>query len=352
VYLVFISLLLLLVVYLVPESKGSLYIKNLSEDILHREDVKAEPTDFLDENPSFVFSSSTEYVVFAFDGSKSNDMWKETRDFARDMKSRGKEIHFTYFINPIYLLTKEEAALNYTPPEITGFKKGASAIGYAESDESIKERIENIRGARGEGHEIGSHTVGHWNGANWKAEDWEREFSEFDKIFSLKNVLDIKNIAGFRAPELGINKNIFDSLHKRNYLYDSSLVGFAKDQPKIYGGIWQFPVKTIIFGENKKSVLAMDYSIYMTQTHAVDRVRKGTKEWERLYAEVYTAYLKYFYDNYRGNKAPVFIAHHFSKWNDGLYFEVMKNLAEEVCGKTDVKCISYKELAQVLNKQK
>ncbi len=45
-----------------------------------------------------------QYVNFAFDGSRSIGDWKKTLDFAKSMKNAGTEIHFTYFINAIYLV--------------------------------------------------------------------------------------------------------------------------------------------------------------------------------------------------------------------------------------------------------
>src|ERR1700759_2357249 len=40
-----------------------------------------------------------QFVVLAFDGSKSLGMWQETRKFAKDMTAAGKPVKFTYFIN-------------------------------------------------------------------------------------------------------------------------------------------------------------------------------------------------------------------------------------------------------------
>jgi hypothetical protein len=59
-------------------------------------------------------------------------------------------------------------------------------------------------------------------------------------------------------------------------------------------------------------------------------------------------YRKYFADNYYGNRAPVHIGHHFSKWNGGAYWNAMKTFAKEVCAKPEVKCVTYKELAAFL----
>ena len=88
-----------------------------------------------------------QYVVFAFDGSKSLPMWDETRQFADDM-TNGKyapspspnnqnptpekmPLKFTYFINSDYYLADENKR-NYTDPEIPDSGRvnvvGSSAI--------------------------------------------------------------------------------------------------------------------------------------------------------------------------------------------------------------------------------
>ena len=59
--------------------------------------------------------------------------------------------------------------------------------------------------------------------------------------------------------------------------------------------------------------------------------------------------MKYFAEHYSTNRAPIFIGHHFSQWNDGVYWSVMQDFAREVCGKPEVKCVTFKELANYLN---
>lgn len=297
--------------------------------------------------PSGTMRNMPQYVVFAFDGSKSLDMWEETRMFAKQMNESGSKIHFTYFINPIYLLTAQQAKEQYQPPRRD---KGQSAIGYSENDIDTIKRRQQIRVAQTEGHEIASHAVGHYNGADWSLEEWRSELRQFDKIFYDGHTISKNSVTGFRAPSLGQNKDLFIALSELGYSYDTSLVGMARDLPKHEGGLWEFPVATIIFGRDEKPVLSMDYSIFMHQTKAKNIAFKGTELWQNLYDETMYSYQKYFDDNYNGNHAPVYIAHHFSKWNDGVYFEVMKDFAKNVCSKKDVKCVTYSELQRELEK--
>jgi peptidoglycan/xylan/chitin deacetylase (PgdA/CDA1 family) len=351
--IVTISVVAISFVYIVQEPL--MYKKNhsfLDEEGIHGEgDLSFSEGNVSLPSSTIKFATSTQFVVFAFDGSKSNAMWKETMDFADEMRRDAKPLSFTYFINPIYLLTKEKAKEVYAPPESVHHRKGASAIGYGEDDATIFLRVQNIKDALRRGHEIGSHAVGHWNGKNFSAEDWRQEFDSFDSIL-LSYGIATSSIKGFRAPELGVSAGLYTVLKERSFLYDTSKVGFAEDVPYIYEGLWQFPVKTIDFKGRKNSMLAMDYSIYAHQTGALDSLVKGTPAWDKAYNDVYAAYSLYFTKNYEGVKSPVYIAHHFSKWNDGLYWEVMKNLARDVCGKEGVACVTYGELQSFLQAQK
>jgi Polysaccharide deacetylase len=297
---------------------------------------------------SWAMKDDPQFVVFAFDGSKSIPMWEETRSFARQMNASGTPFAFTYFINPIYLLTESKAALSYQPP---GFRKGNSAIGYSDSPKDAAERRMQIQLAQKEGNEIGSHAVGHFTGSDWSYDEWKSELAQFDTILHSTSTISKKSVVGFRAPQLAQNANLFAVLSELGYEYDTSLVGYAKDLPKTQNGLWEFPVASIIFGKDERPVLSMDYSIYMHQTGARDIAWRGTALWDSLYDDTMTAYSRYFEENYTGNHAPVYIAHHFSKWNDGVYWQVMQDFARETCSKPDVRCVTYAELAAYLDQK-
>ena len=62
-------------------------------------------------------------------------------------------------------------------------------------------------------------------------------------------------------------------------------------------------------------------------------------------------YLDYFRANYTGNRAPLHIGHHFNDYQRGAYREALKSFAAAVCGLPEVRCISYKALADILDKE-
>lgn len=305
-----------------------------------------------------VSSSTPQFVVISFDGSKSLEMWKETKDFAKKLVAEGKPIHFTYFINGAYFLTERTRNAYKGPAD----KVGRSPIGFSDSEKDITARINHVNGALEDGHEIGSHSAGHFNGKDWTLAEWQEEFDSFNKLIfnisansapSVFPALNLKksDVVGFRAPDLGVNKNLYENLKNNNFLYDASGIGLAKNWPtKDEFGIWHIPLGTIYLGKEMTPAIAMDYSIWILQSKGEHNISRNNPLWDKDMNDVKNAYISYFENNYKGNRAPVIIGHHFSKWNDGMYWEALKAFAEETCGKSNVKCVSFKELVNYLNK--
>jgi hypothetical protein len=230
------------------------------------------------------YSTSTpQFVLLSFDGSKSLLMWKDTREFAKKMNSEGKPIHFTYFINAIYFLTEKNKDVYQSPRGI----KGDSLIGFSNSQEDVVLRAEEIKKAFDEGHEIASHTAGHFPGRFLSEEEWKKEFLSFQSLIDdiQKNnssiaIPDIsflkKEIIGFRAPELSVNKVLFKTLKNFNFSYDSSGIALPDTQPKKDEyGIWHIPLNTIEIGEGKAPAISMDYSLWILQSYGVNEAVKG-----------------------------------------------------------------------------
>ena len=288
-----------------------------------------------------VYTYIPQFVVLSFDGSKSLKMWKDTRAFARDMAEKSTPIHFTYFINPVYFLTKEEKDMYQGPRHA----KGETPIGFSDSANSVVERVNQVNGAFAEGHEIGSHAVGHFDGSIWSYDEWKQEFEMFKTIFFRNQLYFIeKDIIGFRAPELGVNKNLFSLLADTGFRYDASGVAKGDKWPyKDARGLWRYSLGTIFLGKNHRPTLAMDYNIWLYQKE------NAQQTWTQNFEEVVEGYTDYFNKNYNGDRAPVIIGHHFSGWNDNVYWEAMKTFARDVCTRPEVRCVSFRELTDYLD---
>jgi hypothetical protein len=301
-----------------------------------------------------------QFIVMAFDGSYSLPMWKNTLDFSKQMNDQGNHVHFTYFLSGVYFLNFRKAS-RYQPPQKPA---GTSLIGFGESNLDIEKRVANVNRAIAGGHEIGSHVNGHFDGSKWSVQDWQQEFSQFNKLIfhiaenndvspedAAKYTLQLKpsDVIGFRAPELGHNDNLWSVLAENNFKYDTSLSAAPDQWPKkMNNGLWEFPLARIQYATTTGSLLSMDYNFYFKQSKALDIAKKGDPVWNKFYNDTYTSYYNYFEHNYTGNRAPVFIGSHFSQWNDGVYWETMKNFAATTCTQPEVRCVTFKELLQYL----
>jgi hypothetical protein len=303
-----------------------------------------------------------QFVVLAFDGSRSLETWQQTRAFAREMVSQGRPLQFTYFISGVYFLSDPRRML-YTPPRQA---TGTSLIGFAASDRDVADRIEQVNQAIQEGHEIGSHLNGHFNGTGWTQAEWQKEFDLFrfftehaqeinqlDQMPLARRRMDLpQGMKGFRAPELAVSDGLWPVLVKEGYRYDTSLAARWDVWPtRNAHGLWEFPLAQIPYNTSTRPILSMDYNFYYKQSQANDRADRGTAEWQRFHQEMLTSYREYFNHNYQGNRTPVFIGHHFSDWNDGVYWEAMKDFARAVCGLPEVRCTTFSALADYLEAQ-
>lgn len=346
----------------------------------------------------------TQFVLLAFDGSYNNEVWEHSRAFSLKQKEElgeQKAAHFTYFINPVYLMTRANGAKYYRAP---GKKMGQSNIGWGDNDIDIETRIEHMNDAVHEGHEIGNHTVGHFDGSKWSEVDWTFEFSQFyqmlDNLFNWTTVrksqkypqgITFKDqIVGFRAPLLGVSNGLWPTLAKFGYKYDTSKVNYENYWPKKFSvnvegasgkevkEIWNFPLAEIQEPGSSLNWISMDYNFCVRDSARVlakdpnvmsltmiDGIRKkivkntatdclkviSEKQKQAVKANMLRLYHSYFNKNYYGNRAPIHIGHHFSNWMSGAYYEAFFEFAQEVCRKPEVKCGTYTELVDFLNKK-
>ncbi|MBK6693624.1 MAG: hypothetical protein IPG50_15670 [Myxococcales bacterium] len=292
-------------------------------------------------------SRPPQFVVMGFDGSLNLAFWEESLAFAKTTTASGKPLAFTYFISGVYFIPDAKKA-RYTAPH--GLGVGKSAIGWGGDEAKIQSRVDWVDRAANEGHEIASHANGHFDGSAWTHDDWKSEFDQFDSIFfgakAVKKLsaVRLEDIGGFRAPQLGHSTGLFQVLGERRYAYDTSKTAEASYWPQKLGNVWNFPLAQLrIVGSGKKT-LSMDYNFYFADSRGVaDAANSGVYRKQMI-----DTYMAYFKGNYYGNRAPLHIGHHFSKWNGGAYWAAMQDFAKEVCGKPEVKCVTYKELVKYL----
>jgi hypothetical protein len=293
-----------------------------------------------------------QFVLLAFDGSLNNSFWEESLNFAKQ-----NEIDYTYFASGVYFLLNQNKAL-YTEPT---HGAGKSAIGWGgTSATNLTNRMGYLRRAFAEGNEIGSHGNGHFDGSAWSYDEWKLEFSQFPKLifeaFANNGIVPpkdfdlgfgISEVKGFRAPQLGQNPALYQVLADEGFHYDTSKVGTMNYWPEKRNGVWNYPLAAVRIAGTAKKTISMDYNFYIAQSRALPEKDPALQELYRK--QMLQTYYDYFLNNYNGNRAPVHIGHHFSKWNGGAYWKAMKEFARTACKLPEVRCVTYGALTDWLS---
>lgn len=291
-----------------------------------------------------------QYVVVSFDGGSSLEMWQETRDFAHET-----DIKFTYFQSCTYLLHWGNKR-NYDGPR---HKAGRSNVGFSKTVDEIAARLDQINGALDEGHELASHGCGHFDGRKWSAKDWNEEFQAFKTILRDAYTLNdlpgepdgwaeraAGSVVGWRAPYLSRNAAMDSALAAEGFRYDASGVGNMGEKPPRTGnGLWDFRLALIPEGPKNRKIVSMDYNWFVRHSSALSRPQNAALYQRRTEA----ALNGYFNHTYSGDRQPIHIGLHFAKWNGGAYWNATKAFTSRVCRFPDVRCVSYRELADALD---
>ncbi|MER9166643.1 polysaccharide deacetylase [Mesorhizobium australicum] len=282
-------------------------------------------------------------VIISFDSARDISQWKRSRALAQRTGA-----HFTYFLSCVFLLSPETRG-QYTAP---GKTAGKSNIGFAASRQDVAERLEQIGLAAHEGHDIASHACGHFDGKDWSKADWLKEFASFEHIF--ENAYAINGtapepegwrefarhaVAGFRAPYLSTGKALYEALPAAGYRFDASGVSMGPALPPTVGGITNFSLPQIPEGPKSRPVIAMDYNLYVRHSGGFERPSNAGEFADRTYQAFHAA----FDAQYRGKRIPLELGFHFTLMNDGAYWNALERFAGEVCVKSDVECISFRD---------
>ncbi len=325
-----------------------------------------------------------QFVLLAFDGSEVRARWEDTRAFAK-----ANNVKFTYFVSGVLWLgrmhrsgstAESDMIMAYQGP---GHNPGASDIGFSEfrpentatNQPAITERIEEMNMAMAEGHELGSHANGHFEGSGWTGAQWDQEFDDFNRLLfenpykgSLKNAnvsrpfltgMNYKKpqFVGFRTPYLSQNAALYPVLKKYGFTYDTSKTAEPSYWPEKINGVWNFPLAELTLdncdsANEQCRTLSMDYNFYVSQAEPANRNAPvdvtDPQKLKFLHDQMLNTYRGYFKENYHGNRAPISIGHHFAQWNNGIYWDAMKEFAKEVCNLQDVRCITYTDLVKFM----
>ncbi|MBL8584996.1 MAG: polysaccharide deacetylase [Rhizobiaceae bacterium] len=286
-------------------------------------------------------AAAPQYVIISFDGAHDLAQWQRSRTLAARTGA-----DFTYFLSCVFLLSPETRH-HYSAP---GKSAGSSNVGFARSREEVAARLNQIRLASSEGHEIASHGCGHFDGKGWTKRQWLAEFDAFSDI--VRNAYTLNRLApepadwqrtataihGFRAPYLSTGPALYEALKERGFRYDASGVSSGPELPKA-GPVARFSLPQIPEGPSARRVIAMDYNLFVRHSGGFERPDDAPAFEERAFA----AFMNAFEHEYDGHRVPLQIGFHFTLMNGGAYWRALERFAEDVCVRPDVRCVSYRD---------
>ncbi|GAA2259038.1 hypothetical protein GCM10010232_57020 [Streptomyces amakusaensis] len=297
-----------------------------------------------------------QFVVYSWDGAgeDSQKLFSHFREVGKKYDAT-----MTYFLSGVYLLPEEKADL-YLPPQHSA---GRSDIGFNDA-EGIRATVRELRAAWQEGNEVGTHFNGHFCGAEggvgtWSVDEWKSEITQaksFVKNWKTNSGLTgeqplpfdyDKELVGARTPCLEGRDNFVRAAGELGFRYDTSGVN---DQiwPEKDRGLWDLSLQLVPFPGRGFETLSMDYNFMINQSGTV----KGDPASHEYWGDQMRDGLVQAFDRaYQGNRAPLIIGNHFESWNGGTYMRAIEESIATVCVKKDVRCVSFKQLADWLDAQ-
>jgi hypothetical protein len=298
-----------------------------------------------------------QFVVFSWDGAGEDGqkLFSHFRKVARDNNAT-----MTYFLSGVYMLPEHRRDL-YRPPQ---HSPGRSDIGFND-EQGIAATVEQLRGAWLEGNEIGTHFNGHFCGkgrgvGEWSVEEWKDEIAQAKQfVKSWKTNTGLKDasplpfdyereLIGARTPCLEGQENFMQAARELGFRYDTSGVN-NQVWPKKKQGLWDLSMQLVPFPGHTFEQLTMDYNFMVNQSGTTSQ--GDPDKYEFWGDQMRDGLLQGFRRAYDGNRAPLIIGNHFESWNGGTYMRAVQEVIENVCTKEEVRCVSFRQLADWLDAQ-
>jgi hypothetical protein len=280
-----------------------------------------------------------QFVVVSFDGSGGAPLWSYWRSVAKRVHA-----HFTFFVSGVYLVDWAHHD-EYAPPR---GPRGESAIGFAPDEAWIRAMRRQMALGYLDGDEIGTHFNGHFCGPGgvdtWNAADWTSELAQYDAfLFSPRTHLPFgrSEIVGGRTPCLEGKLSVVDPvLAAHGFRYDASRQALLGTWPTRVHGLWSFPLLEVPFIGHTFRVTSMDYNFMANQID--ESPARIENETERTLLNAFRA-------EYLGRRAPLSFGWHFETWESRAYVRALTRVLGRVCRLPEVRCVSYRELADWLD---
>ncbi|GAA1044575.1 hypothetical protein [Streptomyces murinus] len=298
-----------------------------------------------------------QFVVFSWDGAgeDSQKLFSHFRKVAKENNA-----NMTFFLSGVYLLPEDKRDL-YKPPQ---HSPGSSDIGFNDQ-QGISDTVKQARLAWLDGNEIGTHFNGHFCGPDggvgtWSVDEWKSEINQAKQFVEnwktnsgMKNAAPLpfdydKELIGGRTPCLEGQKNFVQAARQLGFRYDSSGVD-NQLWPKKKNGLWDLSMQLVPFPGHNFEELTMDYNYMINQSGT--KTQGDPDKFGEWGDQVRDSLLQGFDRVYDGNRAPLVIGNHFESWNGGTYMHAVEDVVKKVCGKPEVRCVSFHQLADWLDAQ-
>ncbi|MFE3517680.1 hypothetical protein [Streptomyces sp. NPDC059166] len=299
-----------------------------------------------------------QFVVFSWDGAgeDSQRLFSHFRAVAKKYDAT-----MTYFLSGVYLLPEEKKAL-YDPPQHAA---GRSDIGFNDT-QGIRDTLTELRAAWLDGNEIGTHFNGHFCGPDggvgtWSVEEWKSEIGQAKAFVkgwktnapALKAEAPLpfdydRELIGARTPCLEGRKNMVAAARTMGFRYDSSGIG-NQVWPARKDGLWDLPLQLVPMPGRDFETLSMDYNFMFNQSGTTTQGDPDKHEYWG--SQMRDGLLQAFDRAYDGNRAPLIIGNHFESWNGGTYMRAVEETIRTVCTRREVRCVSFRQLADWLDAQ-
>ncbi|WP_243639415.1 hypothetical protein [Streptacidiphilus pinicola] len=299
-----------------------------------------------------------QFVVISWDGALENDskLFSHYRELGEQYNAQ-----MTFFLTGIYLVPSSKRFL-YRPPH--GHGVGTAAIDFP-TEAHVRSTLEQLSLAWQDGDEIGTHFNGHFcgpgGGGDWSTQEWldetKQAYSFVENWKTDTGFTDIpalpfdysKELVGGRAPCLEGQKTLIPAEKQLGWRYDASSPGDFQAWPHKIDGIWNFPLELIPYPNKNFQVLSMDFNFLANQSNSNPQGDPSKfAGWQQTTVQ---GYLNGFNRAYYGSRAPLFIGNHFEDWNGGIYMKSIDQVIKTVCTKPEVRCVSFKEMADWLDAQ-
>ncbi|MFD5269171.1 hypothetical protein [Streptomyces sp. NPDC058335] len=298
-----------------------------------------------------------QFVVFSWDGAgeDSQRLFSHFRKVAKENNAT-----MTYFLSGVYLLPEHKRDL-YKPPQ---HSPGRSDIGFND-EQGIADTVKQLRLAWLEGNEVGTHFNGHFCGKDggvgeWSVEEWKEEIAQakqFVKTWKTNTGMEKaaplpfdydKELIGARTPCLEGQENFRKAGRELGFRYDTSGVN-NQVWPGKKEGLWDLSMQLVPFPGHSFEQLTMDYNFMVNQSGTATQGDPAKHEYWG--DQMRDGLLRGFQRAYDGNRAPLIIGNHFESWNGGTYMRAIEEVVENVCTKEEVRCVSFRQLADWLDAQ-